>query len=84
MMPPGKIQAQLSLKPFRPFWVETTGGNRIHVIKPEWCLVVSDRGETVIFGESNEVYVIRLADLLDSIVIEGPVPASANGGSELE
>jgi hypothetical protein len=82
-MSPEKINAQLALRPFRPFQVETTGGNRIRVIKPEWCLVVPDRGETVIFGESGEVYVIRLADLLDAIVVEGPIPAGPNGGLEL-
>jgi hypothetical protein len=83
-MSPEKINAQLALRPFRPFQVETTGGNRICVARPELCLVAPSVGEMVIFGEAGEVYVIRLTDLLDSIVVEGPIPASPNGGPELE
>jgi hypothetical protein len=36
------VRSRLAYRPFRPFWLETVGGTRIRVVKPEWFHEVPD------------------------------------------
>jgi hypothetical protein len=63
----------LAAKPFRPFWLETTGGNQIKVAKPAWFFQPAPDGYSfVVFNDDSTYTVLNYADLTDNIVIEGP------------
>jgi len=69
-----QIKAQLSSRPFRPFWPETTGGSRIRVGRPEWFYEAPyTNGEFVVFGE-GVMHVANYRDLLDTMIVEQPPP----------
>ena len=67
-----QIQKQLALRPFRPFWLETTGGNQIRVVRSEWFYSIPDsNGEFWVFSEGVG-YMLNYRDILDNIMVEGP------------
>lgn len=60
-----QIQRQLSLQPFRVFWLETTGGNQIRVMRPDWFYEPADSGgEFVVFGD-GVINILNYKDILD-------------------
>jgi hypothetical protein len=72
MANPLQIKRQLAIRPFRAFWLETTGGNQIRVMRPEWFYDVPDsNGEFVVFSDSV-VHVLNYRDILDNVTVEGP------------
>lgn len=67
-----QLRECLSYRPFRSFWLETIGGTRIFVEKPECFIAIDERfvvllPSTVIYG--------RLSDLTDTIEVEDPAEA---------
>jgi hypothetical protein len=53
MANPLQIKRQLTVRPFRNFWLETTGGSQVRVMRPEWFYDVPDsNGEFVVFSDS--------------------------------
>jgi hypothetical protein len=44
-----QIRARLEQKPFRPFIVESSGGNLIPVERPDWVFFPPDLDQIVIF-----------------------------------
>jgi hypothetical protein len=72
MINPRQIKNQLALRPFRVFWIETIGGNRIRVTRPDWFFEPPDSmGEFIIFGD-GVIRVLNYAHILDNITVEGP------------
>jgi len=63
----------LAAQPFRPFWLETTGGNQIRVLKREWLLQPSATGYSfVVFSDEGTYTILNYSDLTDTIRIEEP------------
>ena len=72
MINPRQIQNQLALRPFRVFWLETSGGNQIRVTRPDWFYPVPDsNGEFWVFAD-GVCHVLNYRDILDHIIVEGP------------
>jgi hypothetical protein len=74
LMTSEQIKQHLTLKPFRPFWLETTGGSRIRVARPQWVWMPENgNGSFAVFSEGH-YYILAYRDLLDNVVIEVPPP----------
>ena len=74
-----KIHEQLTRRPFRPFWVHTTGGNQIRVERPDWFLEVPDSGgEFAVFGHQGYA-LLNYRDVSSLIVVEVLSPPATNG-----
>ena len=56
--------------PFRAFWLETIGGNRIRVGRPDWLHEFSATDFVVFTGVA--VHVLRWKEVLESIEVENP------------
>lgn len=68
---PENVRKQLEYKPFRPFYLETVGGNIIRVAKAEWFHEVPKLGRLFISDE-NGTTITYWKDLSDTIEIETP------------
>jgi predicted transcriptional regulator len=69
-----QIRHYLQSQPFRPFWLETVGGNRIRIGKPQWVFLPDDElSHFAVFAEGN-YHILTYRDLLENIVIEAPPP----------
>ena len=58
------------MRPFRAFWLETTGGSRIRIAKPEWFFEPPDTGGTFVVFTEPGAYVVMDYDSLASMTVE--------------
>jgi hypothetical protein len=66
-----KIHDLLATKPFRPFWIETSGGTHIFIEKAEWYYEPPGKdGEFVVFGEHT--HLLNHRDVLDTVTVQNP------------
>jgi hypothetical protein len=66
-----QIKNLLAAKPFRPFWLETTGGSLIRVARAEWLLEPPEAGGTfVVFNQDRSYSILAYADLTENITVE--------------
>ena len=63
-----KIKQLLEMSPFRPFVLETTGGTRIEVQKPEWFFEVPHTEEFIVFSHGG-YWICAYADLTRNIQV---------------
>ena len=71
-----QLRQQLAYRPFRPFWIETVGGTRIRVTRPEWFVEVPGQlGKFIVFNEEL-VTISNYSDLTDLIQVESPTQPS--------
>jgi len=71
-MKPDQMHSLVAARPFRPFLVETKGGNQIRLDRPEWFYEPPDQlGDFVIFG-FGEMHLLNYRDLLDTVLVEQP------------
>jgi hypothetical protein len=76
-----QLKKQLAVRPFRAFWLETTGGTRIRVSRPDRFIEVPERwGTFIVFGEGFVTHA-HYADLSDLVEVEDPPPSENNPGS---
>jgi hypothetical protein len=74
-----QLKKQLAMRPFRPFWLETSGGTRIRVSRPDWFIEVPERwGTFIVFGEGFVSH-SHYADLTELIEVEDPRPKEQPG-----
>ena len=69
-----EVKKQLAYRPFRPFDLQTVGGTRVHVEKPEWFHEVPD-GPLLITGWDGTT-ITWWFDLVDIIEVDNPTEAS--------
>lgn len=70
-----QIHKQIRYSPFRPFFIETSGGTLVRVSRPEWIYFPPETGHFVVFEGSAASY-INFRDVR-SVLIEQP-PVKAN------
>jgi hypothetical protein len=77
-----QLKRQLAMRPFRPFWLETSGGKRIRVSRPDWFIEVPERwGTFIVFGEGFVSHA-HYGDLTDLIEVEDPRSEEQSGKKE--
>lgn len=69
-----QLEKQLTLQPFRPFWIKTSGGAKVRVAKPEWCWLPPELGQAIICDEWGGVHVVALAHLRYPVEVEPTEP----------
>lgn len=69
---PENVRKQLEYKPFRPFYLETVGGNIIRVERAEWFHEVPNMSGQLIISDENGTTITYWKDLTDAIEIETP------------
>jgi hypothetical protein len=77
-----QLKKQLAMRPFRPFWLETSGGTRIRVGRPDWFIEVPERWGTFIVCGEGYVSHAHYGDLTDLIEVEDPRPKEQSGKNE--
>jgi hypothetical protein len=69
-----QIDNLLTSKPFRPFWLETTGGVLIRVAKSTRLWKADDNPYSfVVFNDDSTYSILNYANLTDNITVEGPL-----------
>ena len=71
-----QLRQQLAHRPFRPFWIETVGGTRIRVTRPEWFVEVPGQLSKFIVFNEELVTISNYSDLTDLIQVESPTQPS--------
>jgi len=71
-----KIQKQLTMQPFRPFWITTRVGTRVRVERPEWCREpLGGFGEFAVF-DTHGYSLLNYRDVSSVVIVETPPPPS--------
>jgi len=70
-----QVKAQLEHKPFRPFFIETSGGNLIRVSRPEWVYFPPETGYFVVF-EGGAASYLAFRDVRTVLVEQPPIPVT--------
>jgi hypothetical protein len=68
-----QIHKQTAFKPFRPFFIETSGGTLIRVSRPEWIFFPPETGNFVVFEGAAASY-IDFRDVRSVLVEQPPGP----------
>jgi hypothetical protein len=69
-----QIRHYLQSRPFRPFWLETVGGNRIRIGKAQWVFLPDlELSHFAVFAQGH-YHILAYRDLLENIVVEAPPP----------
>jgi copper oxidase (laccase) domain-containing protein len=66
------VRKQLKMNPFRPFWLETIGGNRIRVVRSDWFHEVPEADGLIYIYDEEGTTITRWSDLGETIQVDDP------------
>jgi hypothetical protein len=74
-----QIYQQTTYRPFRPFFIETSGGTLVRVSRPEWIFFPPESGHLIVYQGGSAAF-IAFRDIRNVLVEQPPIPVKEELG----